>query len=422
MSRTLSRLSLVPLIAIFLLAAPAPAWAQAANCGEERDVTPRALDELTWKQLNSAYELVGEEEYDEAYERLQVLMGRASRDKYLQAVLSQALAQTEWSRKNYDAALQYFEQAVELNTLPDQTHFALMYQISQLYFMKDRFQDALDALELWFCTVPEKEVTSHAYVLKASIYARMDDYANVLLAIDQAIQMDEDPQESWYQLKLASHYELEQFPQAAQTLEILISKWPAKKVYWTQLSQIYYKLKQEDKALATMALAYRNDLLDNQADLLYLASLYSGADIPYKSAQVMEKGIRDGLIEPTQSHWTMVAESWYAAEELQKSLGAFKEAGQASSDGELDLRRGFILVDMEDWGAALEALNAALRKGGLSETRMGEAYLLRGMAQFNLGDFDAASADWGRASRYEKTRSAAQQWINHLAEERRRRA
>lgn len=422
MSRTLSRFSLVPLVAIFLLAAPAPARAQAANCDEERDVTPRALDELTWKQLNSAYELVGEEEYDEAYERLQVLLGRASRDKYLQAVLSQALAQTEWSRKNYDAALQYFEQAVELDTLPDQTHFALMYQISQLYFMKDRFQEALDALELWFCKVPEKEITSHAYVLKASIYARMDDYANVLPAIDQAIQMDENPQESWYQLKLASHYELEQFPQAAQTLEILISKWPAKKVYWTQLSQIYYKLKQEDKALATMALAYRNDLLDNQADLLYLASLYSGADIPYKSALVMEKGIRDGLIEPTQSHWTMVAESWYAAEELKKSLTAFKEAGQASSDGELDLRRGFILVDMEDWGAALEALNAALRKGGLSETRMGEAYLLRGMAQFNLGDFDAASADWGRASRYEKTRSAAQQWINHLAEERRRRA
>lgn len=289
MSRTLSRFSLVPLVAIFLLAAPAPARAQAANCDEERDVTPRALDELTWKQLNSAYELVGEEEYDEAYERLQVLLGRASRDKYLQAVLSQALAQTEWSRKNYDAALQYFEQAVELDTLPDQTHFALMYQISQLYFMKDRFQEALDALELWFCKVPEKEITSHAYVLKASIYARMDDYANVLPAIDQAIQMDENPQESWYQLKLASHYELEQFPQAAQTLEILISKWPAKKVYWTQLSQIYYKLKQEDKALATMALAYRNDLLDNQADLLYLASLYSGADIPYKSAQVMEK-------------------------------------------------------------------------------------------------------------------------------------
>jgi hypothetical protein len=53
---------------------------------------------------------------------------------------------------------------------------------------------------------------------------------------------------------------------------------------------------------------------------------------------------------------------------------------------------------------------------------MGEAYLLRGMAQFNLGNFDSASSDWGKASRYPKTKAAAQQWINHLREERRRRA
>ena len=42
--------------------------------------------------------------------------------------------------------------------------------------------------------------------------------------------------------------------EAAETLEILISRWPDKKIYWTQLSQIYYKLKQEDRALAVMAL------------------------------------------------------------------------------------------------------------------------------------------------------------------------
>ena len=81
-----------------------------------------------------------------------------------------------------------------------------------------------------------------------------------------------------------------------------------------------------------------------------------------------------------------------------------------------------ILVDLEDWSQALEALNKAIDKGGLTERRTGEAYLLRGMTQFNLQNFDAAGADWNRASRYENTRSAARQWINHLREERLRRA
>ena len=164
----------------------------------------------------------------------------------------------------------------------------------------------------------------------------------------------------------------------------MIERWPDKKSYWLQLSQIYYKLENEDRALAVLALAYRKGLLDKESDILYLSSLYSNTNVPYKAAEVLEKGIRDGLVKPTKSHWTMVAETWYNAEELEKSLAAFVEAGQVAPDGDIDLRRGFILV--------------------------------------NLDRFDAASTDWGRASRYETTRDAARQWMNHLREERLRRS
>jgi tetratricopeptide (TPR) repeat protein len=407
---------------LWAAAACGPAQAQSRNCGVEREPGTGTLDELTWKQLNAIFEDVGEERYDEAYADLQKLMGRAGRDQYLQAILNQALAQVEWARGNYDAALRYFETAVKLDKLPNETHFALMYQIAQLYFMQDRFDEALDRLDLWFCTVPPEKVTSAAYVLKASIYAQQDDFPNVLAAIDQAIAMDDDPKEAWYQVKLAAHSELEQYPQAAETLEILISRWPDKKLYWTQLSQIYYKLKQDERALAVLALAYRKNLLDKQGDITYLSSLYSNADVPYKAAQVMEKGIRDGVVQATRTHWTLTADAWYAAEELERALAAYEEAGKAADNGEIELRRGFILVDLERWPAALEALNLALQKGGLDDNRTGEAYLLRGMAQFNLGNLDSASADWGRAGRYERSRDAARQWMNHLQEERQRRA
>jgi tetratricopeptide (TPR) repeat protein len=417
------RFQALMLFALLLAAAACgPAHAQTRNCGVEREPGTGTLDELTWKQLNAIFEDVGEERYDEAYADLQKLMGRAGRDQYLQAILNQALAQVEWARGNYEPALRYFETAVKLDKLPNETHFALMYQIAQLYFMQDRFDEALDRLDLWFCTVPPEKVTSAAYVLKASIYAQQDDFPNVLAAIDQAIAMDDDPKESWYQVKLAAHSELEQYPQAAETLEILISRWPDKKLYWTQLSQIYYKLKQDERALAVLALAYRKNLLDKQGDITYLSSLYSNADVPYKAAQVMEKGIRDGVVQATRTHWTLAADAWYAAEELERALAAYEEAGKAAETGEIDLRRGFILVDLERWPAALEALNLALQKGGLDDNRTGEAYLLRGMAQFNLGNLDSASADWGRAGRYERSRDAARQWMNHLQEERQRRA
>lgn len=410
------------LLVALALAVCRPVPGQSDTCQVDRHVAGGSLDELTWEQLDSIYGKVGEERYDEAYEALRRMLDRAGRDRYLQAILNQALAQVEWSRGNYDPALTYFETAVEIDALPDEAHFALMYQIAQLYFMKERYEEALERLTLWLCAVPAEKVTSAAFVLKASIHARKQDFANALEAIDRAIAMDEDPQESWYQMKLAANYELEQYPQAVETLESMISHWPDRKIYWTQLSQIHYRLKQDERALAVLALAQRQGLLDKQSDIVYLSSLYSNANVHYKAAEVLEQGIRDGIVQPTRSHWTLVGAAWYAAEELDKSLAAYEEAGRVADDGVPDLRRGYILVDLEHWPAALEALNRALDKGGLDERQSGEAYLLRGMVQFNLDDFAGASEDWGRAGRYEKTREEAHQWLNYLEEERRRSA
>ena len=163
-------------------------------------------------------------------------------------------------------------------------------------------------------------------------------------------------------------------------------------------------------------------MLDQQADLLYLSSLYSHSQVPYKAADVLQAGIESGVVEASKAHWTVVAESWYAAEELEKSLLAYERAGKAADDGDIDLRRGYILVDMERWPDALGSLDRALQKGGLDERQTAEVYLLRGITQFNLGNFEKAGSDWARASQYDKTREAARQWINHLEEERRRRA
>ncbi len=409
------------LLAVLAASIPAQLLAQASECGKKRDRQQGTLNETTWKRLNDVYEDVGEEKYDIAYEKLQK-MAQRNGDKYQKAVISQAIAQVEWARSNYDQALTYFEQAVALDSLPDLTHFSLMYQIAQLYYMKDRYDEALDKLDLWMCKVPEEKVTDVAYVLKASLHAAREDWRNVLIAIDQAISMSDEPKESWYQMKLAAHFELEQFPKAAQTLETLIQKWPDKKTYWVQLSQIYYKLKQSDEALSILALAYRRDMLDKQTDLMYLSSLYSNADVPFKAAEVLQKGLEDEIVETSTRNWTITADAWYAAEEMEKSLSAYEKAGQASENGEIDLRRAYILVDMERWDEAAQAANSALEKGGFSDRKTGDAYVLQGMSEFNLGNYNKASTAWGRASKYPRAKKSAQQWMNHMREERARKS
>lgn len=393
--------------------------AQASECGKERDVSTGTLDEPTYKKLNDVYEDVGNEEYDIAHDKLIIMIKRA-KGKYLKATLFQMMAQVEWARSNFDSALTNFESAVELDALPNNVHFALMYQIAQLYYMQERYDDALDSLDLWMCKVPPEKIKPASYVLKASIYAQKEDWKNVIPAIETAISMTDAPKEAWYQLKLASHFELEQFPKAAQTLEVMIESWPDKKDYWVQLSQIYYKLKKDDQALSVIALAYRRDMLTKQTDVMYLSNLYSNRDVPFKAAAVLQKGIEDGIVEADTKHWTMVADTWYAAEEMENALLAYEMAGKASTEGEIDLRRGYILVDLERWERAVEALESALEKGGINDRKTGEGYVLLGMSEFSLENYAKAKKAWKSALKYPKSRKSAQQWINHMSEERAR--
>jgi tetratricopeptide (TPR) repeat protein len=421
MSGLLRKIFIGALLVLIVIPMPAEVLAQSSECGKRRHKTSSALDEATWKKLNDIYEDVGEEKYDLAFEKLQKMNARA-RDDYQQAVLAQALAQVEWARSNYVAALTHFEKAVRLDALPDLTHFSLMYQIAQLYYMQDRFDEALDRLALWMCKVPEEKITAAAFVLKASIYAQKKDWENVVAAIDTAIAMSDEPKETWYQLKLASHFEMGQFPKVAETLEILIQFWPDKKNYWIQLSQVYYMLELGDKALSVLALADRRNMLDKQSDIMFLSNLYSNHDVPYKAAAVLQKGLEDGIVESSARHWTMVADAWYAAEEMEKALVAYEKAGKASEDGEIDLRRAYILVDMERWNEASVAIAAALEKGGFNERKTGDAYVIQGMSEFNLGNYNKASTAWGRATKYPNTKKSAEQWLNHMREERARKS
>jgi tetratricopeptide (TPR) repeat protein len=405
-----------------LLASGGAAHADWSACGTARNPAVGTLDEQTWRRLSAIHDVIGEGRYDEAYGNLRSMLERAGRDVYLQAILIQALAQVTWARGDSDLALGYFETAHELDALPDSAHYGLLYSAAQIYFMNDQLEEAGERLERWFCAVPAEEITAAAWVLKASILAHLGEFVGALEAIDAAIDMEEAPSEDWYQLKLAAQYELEQYEPAVDTLNTLLARRPERKRYWVQLAQTHYALGQDQRALAVQALAYRNGLLEESSDVLFLAGLYSKLQLPYKAAGVLEQAIRDGILAADRGQWAQVAESWYAAGELERALAAWESAGRAADDGLTDLHRGYLLVDLERWTAALEALNRSLARGGLDEQKAGEALLLRGMVHFRLGDLDGAGADWDRAGRFGSSREAARQWLVYLKEERRRRA
>lgn len=393
------------------------------ECGVEREVSPAGLTERTHNRLSDIYEKIGDEAYTEAFDDLEHLLERTRRQEYEQATIYQAMAFVRAQQERYEEAIEYFNRSIELDRMPNSQHFEMILQVAQLYYALERYRDSLDQLEFWFCVVPDDQTNvADVWVMKASIHSQIEEFREAIEAIDTAIAISDEPREQWYQLKLGMHFELDEYRQASDVLRILIRMSPEKKNYWVQLSSILTELEEERDARAVLALAHRKGLLDRQTEYLQLASLQQAHDAPRKAAEIMEDGLDKGVIEGTRQNWEMTAGAWYEARELEKALNAYEQAGALADDGKLDLQRAFILVDMERWDEASDALERALALGGLSETEIGNAWLLRGISAFNRGLYDEALEHFNEASNYGRVERAAGEWINQVREERSRQA
>lgn len=408
-----------------LLASVSPiAFAQTGSetlsCGEEREIEPGLMTEQTYNRMNEAFEMIGEEEYDAAYRELDNLRNARLSD-FEKASVEQAMGFITAQREQYEAAVRHFSEAVRLNQLPNQTHFEMILQIAQLYNALERYDEALEQLDFWFCVSTEDaKKVAEVWVLKASLHLQQDDYREALAAMNQAIEIAENVPESWYRTKLGILLELEEYRLAVDVAKILIEVNPDRKEYWSQLSGIYMELDENRNAMATLHLAYRRGLLDRGSEFTQLAGLLQQADAPRLAAEVMQDGLEQGIIERTANNWEMTAGAWYEARELDRSLAAYEQAGELSDSGKIDFQRASIMTAEEDWEGTLAAATRALQKGDLTESQEGTAHLLVGMAQFNLNNLDQAEQAFIRAANYGTLRSAAREWLNHIEQTRQR--
>ena len=75
-------------------------------------------------------------------------------------------------------------------------------------------------------------------------------------------------------------------------------------------------------------------------------------------------------------------------------------------------------LNLENWDEAAQAVRRGLQAGGV--TRNDTANIMLGMALFNQEKFTEARSAFQNASRDDRSRRAAQQWINYVDSEIRR--
>jgi tetratricopeptide (TPR) repeat protein len=367
------------------------------------------LSEATYKSLNAAQEKMEQQQYRQAEADLKKLVGETDAGSYERAVVLQTLGYLYSETEEYKLAAEQFEDALALNALPEDVTHNLRYNLAQLLISDGAYQKGIDLLTQWLNKEPQ--ANSSAYVLLATAYYQINQFTNAVEAIRTAIQRDNSPKENWYRLQLSAHMEMQQYNQAINVLEILIERFPVNKTYWDQLAALYAQQEKRLTSLAVQMLAKRLNLGDNDT-VLRLANMYRYLNIPYKSAQLLQKSMDDGVIERNFKNLESLADSWLAARENENATQVLAQMQSMDSSGETDLKLARVFISMEQWDEAAGPLQQSLEK--LPEAKRGQAWMLSGMVNYHLGNMQQSEQHLNRALAYTEVRNQASQWLRHL--------
>lgn len=400
--------------ALFVVALPATAQESGANEQETRK-TP-AMREKVYKKLAEAQVCAEAKDPQCARRLLDQVRAMTDLNSYETAQMWNFYAFIYYELGNEREAMQAYERVLQQPDLPIGLENGTMYTLAQLYATTDQYQKSIDMLNRWLRT--QENPNPEAYILISQNYYQLERYQDGVAPAQKAISMAQSQgkavKENWYMLLNVLYYQLENYGKVREVLEILASNWP-KKDYFTQLAAVYGELELERRQLAVYEAAFSAGWLDRGGDLVRLAQLLMQAEVPYKAAKIIEKGLADGNIESTANNWRMLSQAWTLAQEDEKAIPSLQRAARLSNDGTLDVRLAQSHLNLDQYPECVKAARAGLSKGNLRRTD--GAQIVLGMCLYEQKQYNPAKEAFRQARKDSRSRKSADQWIRFIESE-----
>tara|TARA_B110000881_G_C18588853_1_gene526600 strand:+ start:1383 stop:2747 length:1365 start_codon:yes stop_codon:yes gene_type:complete len=395
-----------------------------------------------YAQLARAQQLADEGDKSQGFEVLDEVKARIdSLNSYERAMLFKFYGFMYYADEDLDMALDSFnEVVVDEKAIPDSLLISTLYSLAQLAMQQQNYPLALKYLNRWQIVNP-KALTPNQHILFAQVHYQDKQYEKSLVAInraiDMAVQENKTPTENWLILQRAAYYALKQPKQVTKVMEELVRLYD-KPDYWIQLSGMYGEIGQEDKQIAVMEAAYQAGYVTKSSDLSTLAQLYLFHGAPYKSANLLVKGIEEGNVFADEKNLDAIARSYLTAKEDDKAVQVLTQLTAVNDTGKYDAMLAQALLNSEQWPAAIDSAGKAIKRihATLSisnpankmakasvkkelNMQLGNMYLVQGMANFNLKQFEKSLQAFSHATELPKTKKTAQQWAKYVEREQR---
>ena len=143
-------------------------------------------------------------------------------------------------------------------------------------------------------------------------------------------------------------------------------------------------------------------------------SLY--LEIPYQAASIVEENINNGSLERNEKNLRLLLGAWTAAREFDQAIGVINILAPMINDGDLYIQKAMLLNEKGDWEGIKVAASEALNTGNLEKP--GDIYILKGMAQTELEEYDQAINSFEKAVELgtDGNKRNAEAWIEYVTD------
>ena len=365
------------------------------------------IGESIGKKVTKAFEFYSEDKVVEAIAVLEKIKTKKAFDRaYVDRFLGNLYASLDGKTKT---AIKLLESAVKPDMLNATEQAQAIRLLADLQMQEKMYSKCLVTYQQWmdFTGREDKAV----YLRMAQANYEMQKYAAMIPLADKAIAIAKKPEKNAYILKLSSYYERKDYKNSVKVLEDLVKLFPEDTRWWPQLGMFYMMIEDYQKALATMDLAYKQDLLTKPSQIKALSQLYYNNNVPYKAAKVLEKHIDDGLIERDLRMITQVANSYRAAKEYMTAAKYYGEAAAFEDDPEMYRKQGNMLLQKEKYSDAIVVLEKSIElgtsKAGSVNMMIAEAYLYQNKLRSAYKYIKLAEQD-------PKTKKNARSWASYI--------
>lgn len=371
----------------------------------------QAVSKEVYDRIQKAQEMIDADDQQGALQLLRSLKEKKGLTEYEKQNVLNYIGFVYYNLDNVDGAMAAYEEMLAIPSIEEQIRKQTLYTMAQLLTMKENYKKALNILDEWF--VLETNPAPEPYILYAQNLYQVNRYADMIKPIESAIAVAEkretDVREDWYVLLNFAYFQQENYAKVRDIQKILLSNWP-KKGYWFSLAGAYTELGEDANLMAAYEAAHTQGLLEKESEFSTMAQLYMQHEVPWKAAQLLDKEMNSGRMKKDAKNYRMLSQALTLAAEDEMAIPALQEAARLSDEGELNLRLGNAYLNLGKYSECVSAIRQGLEKGKIKSPD--NAQISLGMCLYNEREYRNAIAAFRQASKSQRSRRIANQWIS----------